>query len=184
MLEQGDGQPVLKIDLAGLARGPAPERRAAMVGQPLQVDGVLQPFDQPRLAAAGAAAEHHHGQVAQVVFEAVEQEAAHRLVAAHHQRHMHAGLVQPGLGGAAAQAATEAIQIAVRVGAVPLPPGVQAGALFAAADQFVAEIDGRLLALLLITNPHPVPLVIVEQRQVAGGGKGALGEFHRRAHVQ
>jgi hypothetical protein len=29
-----------------------------------------------------------------------------------------------------------------------------------------------------------VPLVVVEQRQIAGGGEGALGEFHRRAHVQ
>ncbi len=155
-----------------------------MVGHPFQIDGVGQPFDKTRLAAAGAAAEHHHGQVAQVVFEPVEQEAAHRLVAAHHQRHVHAGLVQPGLGGAAAQAATETVQIAVRVGAAPLPPDLQAGALLATADQFVAEINGRLLALLLVADTHPVPLVVVEQRQIAGGGEGALGEFHRRAHVQ
>ena len=94
------------------------------------------------------------------------------------------GFAQPSLGGLAAQPATKAIQITVGVGLPPLLPGPHTPFPFLAADQLVTEINGRLLAMLLVADANLVAFVVVDQGDIGGAREGALGEFHRSTHIQ
>jgi len=149
-----------------------------------QIHGVGLAFDDPGLGATGATAEDLEGQGGNAGFHLVEQETAHGLVATGNQRRIDPGFTQPGLGGLAAQPAPEAIQITVRIGLPPLLPGLHALFALGSADQFVTQINGRLLAMLLVADADLVAFVVVDQGDIGGTGEGAFGKFHRGTHVQ
>ena len=47
----------------------------------------------------------------------------------------------------------------------------------------VAELNRRLLPLLLVTDADLRPFIIAHQWQAGCAGKGALGKFRRGAHI-
>ena len=182
--DHGDGQGIIEIDLGGLPPGASPEGGATMMSQAFQIHGVGLALDDPGLGAAGTATENVKGQRGDAGLQLVQQEAAHGLVAAGDQGGIHPGVAKPGLGGLAAQPATKAIQITVRVGLPPVLPGLHTPLPFLAADQLVTQINGRLLAMLLVADANPVAFVVVDQGDIGGAREGALGEFHRSTHIQ
>jgi hypothetical protein len=94
-----------------------------------------------------------------------------------------AGFLEPALDDLRAQAATEAIQVAVGVGLGERRPGLQALRFHRAVDQLVAKGDGGGLALLLVAGADLLPLLVGHQRQVDHAREGAFVEFDRGAHV-
>src|SRR5690606_40365168 len=119
-----------------------------------------------------------------MLFQVFQQTTPQGFIATGYQGRVDTGLTQPVLGGAAAQAATKTIEIAVGVRPPPVVPGAQTALLDLATDQLIAEINGRLLPLLLITQTDQMTFLVVDQRKVGGMGKRASGEFHRGADIQ
>src|SRR5690554_3166029 len=184
LLEQVDGQAVLEIDLRRLWRGVAAEAGAAMVGMAFQVQCVGQSGQHFGLAGAGIPAQNHEIALRHRLLGGVDQETAQRLVATHHPRILDARLgFQPLLDDLRAQAAAETVQIALRVGPGERGPGPETFLLHRPADQPVAQLDGRLLAVLLVAGAHLLALDVIHQRQVHRGGEGALAKFDRRPGV-
>src|SRR5690606_17636607 len=101
-----------------------------------------------------------------------------------HQRLLDAFVGEPLLYGLRTQAATETVQVTVGMLLAPLHPGAGAFGAHSAANQLVAELNGGLLALFLVTDADAMTFVIVEQRQVAGQRESAACELDRRAHVE
>jgi len=83
-----------------------------------------------------------------------------------------------------AQAAAEAVQIAVGMRLRKACPGCNTLRLAVTGNQLVAKHDCRVLALLLVAKADPMPFVVVHERQVDRTGEGATLEFHRCAHVE
>ena len=59
----------------------------------------------------------------------------------------------------------------------------QALGLHFAAHQLVAQLDGRVLALLLVADADLGALLVAHQRQAERGGKCAVRKLRRSAHV-
>ncbi|MCY1422266.1 hypothetical protein D9M71_379420 [compost metagenome] len=183
-LQHVDGQLVLEVDLRRLRGGALAEAGAAMVGVAFQIEHVAQLVQHVGLAGAGQAAHQHEIALLYRLLGGLQQEGTHGLVATFDARVLDARLIaQPALHDLRAQAATEAVQVALGVGLGERCPGLQACLLGGAADQLVAQGDGGGLALLLVAGANPLPLLVVHQRQVGHAGEGALGEFDRGAHV-
>src|SRR5690606_13671780 len=91
---------------------------------------------------------------------------------------------KPLLHGLRAQPTAKTVQVTVGMLLAPLHPGAGAFGTHGAADQLVAQLDGRLLALFLVADADAMTFVIVEQWQVAGPRKRATLELDRRAHVE
>jgi hypothetical protein len=175
--------------LAGLLRvlrNPA-EARAAVPRQPLQVDPAER-LDRPRLAGPRPAPDHDQlGRTgSEGALQLVDQEPPHGLEPALHERVAGARLaLDPALRGRGAQAAAEAAQVALGgVVAAEGGPALEARGSGRAADELVAQDDGRLLPALLVARAHEVPLGVGEDGAVEGAGQGALRELERGAHVQ
>ena len=184
LLQDVDGQAVLEVDLRRLRRGSPAKAGAAMVGVAFEIEAVVQRRDHLGLAATGEAADQHEIALVDHRAGGFEKEVAQRLVAADHPWVVDAGvLLQPLLDDLRAQAAAEAIQVAVRVGFGEGFPGRQPFGLERPADQFVAKGDGGLLAVLLVAGADLLPLDVVHQRPVDRVGKGALEVLHRGAHI-
>lgn len=155
-----------------------------MVGVAFEIEAVVQRRDHLGLAATSKAADQHEIALVDRRAGGFEKEVAQRLVAADHPWVVDAGvLLQPLLDDLRAQAAAEAIQVAVRVGFGEGFPGRQPFGLERPADQFVAKGDGGLLAVLLVAGADLLPLDVVHQRPVDSVGKGALVVLHRGAHI-
>ena len=155
-----------------------------MIGVPFQVQRIVQPAQHLGLAGAGHAAQHQEIAFGDGPVQRIQQEAAHGLVAAGHARIGDAGLVaQPLLHDLRTQAAPEAIQVAVRMRLRERGPGVETGRLDGAADQPVPQLDGGLLATLLVADADQLALFVGHQRQIHHAGKRALGELDGRAGV-
>ena len=166
-----DRQRIVEIDLRGLAAHALAEAGAAMIGVPFQVQRIVQPAQHLGLAGAGHAAQHQEIAFGDGPVQRIQQEAAHGLVAAGHARIGDAGLVaQPLLHDLRTQAAPEAIQVAVRMRLRERGPGVETGRLDGAADQPVPQLDGGLLATLLVADADQLALFVGHQRQIHHAG--------------
>ncbi|MNE11502.1 hypothetical protein D3C80_1042630 [compost metagenome] len=184
LLQQVNGQQVLEVDLSRLRRGVLAEAGAAMVGEAFQIEGIVQLRQHLGLAGAGEAANDDEVALGDRRLGGVDEEVAQRLVAADHPRILDAGLfLQPLLGDLRAQAAAEAVQVAVGIGASEGRPGLDALGLERAGHQLVTQLDGGVLAVLLVAGTDLLPLAVVHQRQVDRVREGTLGVFHRGAHV-
>ena len=185
MAHQGDGESVLEIDLGRLGRRMATKCRAPVPGEPLQVDDVVQPLQQQRLAHTGSPAQCHRVDVSRGPRELLDEEAAHGLVTAPDAWIYDAsGLVEPLLGDLRAHAPAEAVEHAVRVLPGEVLPGGDAFFPDLSVYQLVAQIDGGILAQILVADADLVTLRVVDEGMVLGCREGTLVEFHRGAHVE
>ena len=183
-LEQVDGQAVLEVDLPGLGGGPLAEAGAAVVGVAFQVDAVVQRRDHLGLAGAGHASDDDEVTLGDGLVQGVDEEGPQRLVTADHPGILNARLLlQPLLHYLRAQPAAEAVQVTLRIGSGEGGPGLETLRLGRTGHQLVAQLDRRLLALVLVTGAHLLPLDVRHQGQADRIGKGAPGKLHRRAHV-
>ncbi|MCY1175398.1 hypothetical protein D9M73_156340 [compost metagenome] len=184
LFQHVDCQLVFKVDLRRLRRGALAETGAAMVGVAFKVQHVVQLVQHIGLAGTGQSTDQYEITLLHRLLGSLQQEGTHGLVAAFDTRVLNTRLIaQPALHDLRTQAATEAVQVTVRVRLGKRCPGLQAGLLGGATDQLVAQGDGGGLALLLVAGANPLPLLVVHQRQVGHAGEGALGEFDRGAHV-
>ncbi len=71
----------------------------------------------------------------------------------------------------------------MRIGLGERRPAGDALGLGGTGDQLVAQLDGRLLAMLLVAGADALALVVGHQRQVDHAGEGALVEFDRRPGI-
>ena len=185
LFHQRDREAVLEIDLGGLRLRMMTEGRAAVMGQSLEIDLGITMVQQAGLADAGASANHDWSADRAVLFDLVEQEASHRLVAAAHPGAVDPGfLEQPALAGLRAHAAAETVQYGVRVTLQKVLPLPDALCFQFPADQLFTQFDRLILALVLVSDADPVSFVVVDQRMVLGGGKGTVGKLYRCAHIQ
>src|SRR5690606_1034515 len=183
-LQQTNRQGILEIDLRRLRGGALAETRATVIGQPFQVDAVIQARQYFGLAGAGHAADQDEVLVGGRLIEGIEQEMPHRLVAAGHPRVVDTRLgLQPVLDDLRTKSATETVDVALRIVPGEIGPGLNPLVLGSAADQLVAKLDGRRLTMLLEAGADLLPFEIGHQRQVHDAGKGALGELHRGPRI-
>ncbi len=155
-----------------------------MVGQAFQVQAVFQLRQHFGLAGTGHPAHQHETALLDSLINGVQQEVAHRLVAADDPRVLDAHLVlQPLLDDLRTQTTTEAVQVAVRMSLGEIGPGLKPLRLGLAGHQLMAQLDGGFLAVLLVAGADLLPLDVAHQRQVDHAGKSALVEFHRRTGI-
>lgn len=156
-----------------------------MVGVMLQVEAVVELAQQVGFAGARHAAQHDEAALGDRVVDGLQQKAAHRLVAADDARVFDASLVfQPGLADLRAQAAAKTVQVTIGMSAREVGPCRHAPRLDRPADQLVAQGNGRVLAALLVAQPHLLPFGVVHERQVDRAGEGPFAELGGRARVQ
>ncbi len=183
-LQQTDRQGVLEIDLRRLWCRALAEAGATVIGQAFQVQAVIQLRQHFGLAGTGHPARQHETALLDSLINGIQQEMAHRLVAADDPRVLDAHLVlQPLLDDLRAQAATEAVQVTLRVGTGEIGPGLQTLGLGLAGHQLMAQLDSGFLPVLLVTGADLLPLDIIHQRQIDHAGKRALVEFHGRTGI-
>jgi len=114
-LQQGGGQRIFKIDLAGLSLRQGAETRASVVRQCLQIHRIAQLLQQLRLAAASGAGDDPQWHARWRLLQSRQQELAQRLVATNHPGYMTSTLCQPSLYRLRAQAAAKTVEQGVRV---------------------------------------------------------------------
>jgi hypothetical protein len=182
-LEQGDTEGVLEINLAGLGFRQLAEGGAPVPGQTLQVHAARQGADDPGLASAGFTADQDDIRPRQRALKFLQQEPAHRLVAAQHQRVIDTLVAQPLAHRLRTQAAAETVQVPLRVAAGEFAPAGQAPGPHLSRHQLVTQLDGRGLALLFVTGADPGALLVGHQWQAVGAGKGPVSELRRGAHI-
>ena len=66
----------------------------------------------------------------------------------------------------------------------PVAPGLQSRAAYLSGDEFMAECDGRRLALFLVARADLRALVVGHERQRVGAGQGAASEFDRGSEIE
>ena len=155
-----------------------------MIGQSLEVQAVAQLRQDLGLAGPGHAAHQNELALLDGLIDGVQQEVTHRLVTANHARIVDAHLVlQPLLDDLRTQAATEAVQVAIRVGTGEIGPGLQPLGLGRAGNQLLTQLDGGFLAVLLVAGTHLLPFYVIHQRQIDDAGEGALAELYRRTGI-
>lgn len=155
-----------------------------MVGVAFKVQHVVQLVQHIGLAGTGQSTDQYEITLLYRLLGSLQQEGTHGLVAAFDTRVLNTRLIaQPALHDLRTQAATEAVQVTVRVRLGKRCPGLQAGLLGGATDQLVAQGDGGGLALLLVAGADLLPLLVVHQRQVYYAREGAFGEFDGGARM-
>jgi len=183
---QRHGEAAFEAALRGLTARQGAEERAAVIGEPLEIEDLHAEGGQMRqdlgLRGPGVSVDHHHGRPDRPVVELLHHEAAPALVAAFQHLDPPADLAEDHGEGVrplpAAPAVDERAPAARTVGQnlLDVTRGI-------AGHQRRADLAGREGVDLLVDRSDPGALLIVEDGQVDRSGHAVLLPFGRRAHV-
>ena len=82
-----------------------------------------------------------------------------------------------------AQAATKAVEEAVRVGFTEIDPACDTRSFGVASDELVSERESCLFAAVFVAFTDSVSLAVGHKRQVVGAGEGPLCVFDGSSNV-